>query len=109
MTEEIAWVPDSCTLPTVERPVRRAEFDDVFALTRSIERPNERSARFRLTGRPGLAPLLSDLAARESECCSFFTFAVNPLPSGDVDFDIAVPAAHVDVLDALVARAGQHA
>jgi hypothetical protein len=24
------WVPEACTLPTVEQPLRRAEFDDLF-------------------------------------------------------------------------------
>ena len=25
------WVPEACTLPTVDRPLRLAEFDDLFA------------------------------------------------------------------------------
>ncbi|MFD6394998.1 hypothetical protein [Nocardia sp. NPDC060259] len=25
------WVPDACTLPTVEQPIRVAEFDRFFA------------------------------------------------------------------------------
>jgi len=59
------------------------------------------------TSRPGLADEVTDLAARENECCSFFTFTVTPLPSGDVRFDVEVPAGRVDVLDAMVARAGR--
>ena len=27
----MAWVPEACTLPTVEQPVRVAEFDELFA------------------------------------------------------------------------------
>jgi hypothetical protein len=26
----VGWVPEACTLPTAERPVRRAEFDNLF-------------------------------------------------------------------------------
>jgi hypothetical protein len=25
-----SWVPDACTLPTVEQPLRAQEFDDLF-------------------------------------------------------------------------------
>ncbi len=25
-----SWVPDACTLPTVEQPLRLKEFDDLF-------------------------------------------------------------------------------
>lgn len=109
MTEDLAWMPEACTLPTVERPFRRAEFDDLFAGAVSIERPTERQARFLLAGRAGLADQVSDLAARENQCCSFFTFTVTPLRSGDVAFDVEVPAAYVDVLDAFVYHAARQA
>ena len=33
------WAPDACTLPTVERPLRVAEFDDLFTAVRRSERP----------------------------------------------------------------------
>jgi hypothetical protein len=29
--EERGWVPEACTLPTAERPLRLAEFDQLFA------------------------------------------------------------------------------
>lgn len=109
MTEDLAWVPETCTLPTAEQPLRRAEFDEVFAGVLSVERATDRHVRFRLAGRPGLVDEVSDLAARENDCCSFFTFTVTPLPSGDVGFDVEVPAGHVEVLDAMVARAGRQA
>lgn len=107
MTEDVAWVPEACTLPTAEQPLRCAEFDEVFAGVVSIERLSERHARFYLAARPGLGDEVSSLAARENECCSFFTFTVTPRPSGVVGFDVRVPAGQVGVLDALVARAGQ--
>jgi len=59
-----------------------------------------------LTGPSGLATRVRDLARRETECCSFFTFAVSeePATAGErVMLDVRVPAAHADVLAALVA------
>ncbi len=97
-----AWVPQACTLPTAERPFRLAEFDALFA--RAIgpgERVNDRHLRLLLSGGPDV----SDLAARESECCSFFTFTVAADGPGRVRLDIEVPVAHIDVLDAVAERA----
>ena len=35
----MAWVPEACTLPTVEQPLRVAEFDELFATAvRPVER-----------------------------------------------------------------------
>lgn len=48
---------------------------------------------------------MQDLADRENECCSFFGFTVASDVPGRVVFDIEVPAAHIDVLDALADRA----
>ena len=44
-----------------------------------------------------------DLARRESECCSFFTFEFESV-GDDVVMRIGVPPEHVEVLDALEAR-----
>ena len=49
------------------------------------------------------SPLLADLARRESECCSFFTFEFESLGDDlgdDVVMHIAVPPEHVGLLDA---------
>jgi hypothetical protein len=32
VTTDSVWVPEACTLPTVEQPFRVAEFDDLFAV-----------------------------------------------------------------------------
>jgi hypothetical protein len=105
MSDDLTWVRDACTLPTAERPLRRAEFDDLFAATVDIQRPSERHLRVAVTGDGDLAAQVRDLAARETDCCSFFTFTVTPASPGRVVLDIEVPAGHVDVLDALAARA----
>jgi hypothetical protein len=96
-------VLESCTLPTVERPLRLDEFDDIFwtALTAQT-RLSAAVLRWSLESRAeGVA---RDLAARETQCCSFFTFTFTS--RGDtVQMDVRVPAARSEVLDALAARA----
>ena len=98
------WVgPDACTLPTVEQPVRAAEFNSLFgdALT-SVERASRTSARFALTDGEETAGRAQDLAARETECCSFFTFTITPTGPVSAVMEVTVPEAHADVLAALV-------
>lgn len=102
------WVPLACTLPTREQPLRSAEFDALFAasLTR-VERPEPTRARLLLAAEAD--PVARDLAARETACCSFFTFSFEQAGAaagtGVVAMEVGVPAAQVAVLDALVARA----
>ena len=51
-------VPDACTLPTVDRPLRLAEFDDLFATAvRDVTAVTQTRARLRLTGAAGLEVL----------------------------------------------------
>ena len=106
-------VPDACTLPTAEQPLRLAEFDELFTdAVRAVDRIDATHARLRLTGRTGLAATVRDLTARETECCSFFTFSVATEPAGGgetVILDVAVPERHRDVLAALAGRARQAA
>jgi hypothetical protein len=99
------WIPEACTLPTAQRPLRRAEFDNVFAMARERHRPNATHLRLVLSGPDGLKATVEDLAARENECCAFFAFTVTEPQPGTVLFDIQVPPAYTDVLDALAKRA----
>lgn len=102
-------VPDACTLPTAERPLRLAEFDDLFATAvRRVDSIGTTHARLHLTGPAGLAARVRDLAARETECCSFFTFTTTGEPAADgeaVILDIEVPDAYAGVLASLAQRA----
>jgi len=102
-------VPDACTLPTAERPLRLAEFDELFATAvRQVEQIGPAHGRLHLSGPAGLATRVRDLAARETECCSFFTFTTTSQPAAEgerVTLDIEVPAAHADVLASLTQRA----
>jgi hypothetical protein len=105
MTNEPAWVPDACTLPTAEQPVRIAEFDALFATARRAERLTPTRLRVSLAGPPDLLATTEDLTERETRCCSFFAFTVTEDHPGTVVLDVEVPPAHTDVLDALSARA----
>ena len=71
-----AWAPDACTLPTADQPLRIAEFDDLFA-TAVRRRHAPRPAAWSCTSNPTpeVAATAAGLAARETACCSFFTFA----------------------------------
>lgn len=95
------WAPDACTLPRAERPLRVAEFDDLFAFVVRAER--RQPPRLDLALRPIVEAAARDLAQRESECCSFFTFEFESV--GDaVVMHIAVPPSQIEVLDAIEAR-----
>ncbi|MGV9822604.1 hypothetical protein [Nocardia xishanensis] len=96
------WVPDACTLPTAEQPVRIAEFDRFFAESvRSSDRPAR--TRLDLLLDADAEPAGRDLAARESVCCSFFAFTFQATGDGPV-MRIEVPDTQIEVLDALATR-----
>lgn len=101
-----AWVPQSCTLPTKERPLRVAEWDSLFSerLT-ALSRPQPLHLCLDLAGGPGVEDRVRDLVEREGGCCSFFTFALTP---GEdlVQLNIVVDQAREAVLEALAARTG---
>lgn len=100
----MTWVPQSCTLPTEEQPLRIAEFDTLFAdALRLVERPDP--TRTRLVLDPAAEPAARSLADRETSCCSFFTFTFDHDESGLLLMDITVPEAQVGVLDAVTERA----
>ena len=109
MTDEATtptWVPDACTLPAAAQPLRRAEFDDLFATAlHHTELVGPQHLRLTLTGADGLEASVADLAARESECCSFFVFTIARPAPDTVTLDVEVPPMHTDVLAALADRA----
>ena len=95
---------EACTLPTTDRPMRLAELDDLFAESaREVIREGD-GVRIHLVGPEGLRERVRDLAGRESECCSFFTFVVDG-EDRDLTLAVSVPAERRDILDALAARA----
>ncbi len=102
-------VPDACTLPTAAQPLRLAEFGALFATAvNEVQQVDATHARLRLSGPAGLAAVVRDLTARETECCSFFVFTVaaEPAPDGEVVvLDVEVPGEHAEVLGSLAQRA----
>ncbi|BCB75070.1 hypothetical protein GCM10022251_35630 [Phytohabitans flavus] len=102
-------MPDACTLPTAERPLRLAEFDELFATAvRRVEPVTAEHVRMWLTGPAGLAETVRDLTARETQCCSFFSFTITPGAAGNGEalwLDVVVPAQYTDVLGSLAQRA----
>lgn len=103
----LAWADvEACTLPTADRPLRVAEFDDLFTTSlRSIDQSSDTHAHLVLTGDHELAHRARRLSEAETACCSFFTFTISEPQPGHVSLDIDVPPAHADVLTALLDRA----
>ena len=101
---ELLLTTDACTLPAVDRPLRLAELDALFATAlRRVERRGS-GVRLLLRGGTGLVEQVRDLTAREASCCAFFGFDLDGTDQ-DLTLDISVPPARQDVLDALADRA----
>jgi hypothetical protein len=97
-------VPESCTLPTSERPLRLAEFDTLFRTAVSgQQRTSATVLELSLTPEPEVAAAAAALAVGESRCCSFFRFVITVDPR-EVQLTIRVPETHVDVLNAVADR-----
>ncbi|NED97837.1 hypothetical protein G1H11_21285 [Phytoactinopolyspora alkaliphila] len=98
-----SFVPDSCTLPTAEQPLRVAEFQALFAASlREVRRASSTQLVLELDADPGVEHVTRDLAAREGQCCSFFTFSFTrgeASPGRSLEMSVSVPNVHVAVLD----------
>ena len=105
-TSENLWVPSACTLPTVEQPLRAAEFEQLFARSvQAVRRVDPTTLD--LTIASTAEAEVRDLARREIACCSFFTFDFLPADAAALVLRIGVPvsATYTAVLDAVQARA----
>lgn len=97
-------IPSACTLPTAERPIRLKEFGELLASSsRRGERLSATSLTLYLAGEAGLEQSVRELAARESDCCSFFAFEISA-DQADVIMTITVPPQHSGILDSLEAK-----
>ncbi|MXM65886.1 hypothetical protein GR925_21140 [Streptomyces sp. HUCO-GS316] len=104
---DLDWVPQSCTLPTEERPLRVAAWDGLLTdRLRRVSRPEPLRLRLDLGSDTGIEARVRDLVGRESGCCAFFDFTV-AVDSGAVLLDVAVEQVHAPVLASLAARAGR--
>ena len=109
MTENLLvsddWVPEACTLPTVERPLRRSEFDALFSEdVANVEQISPTHLRFELRAHPDAAARAAGLAVKETGCCSFFNFDL-AIGEGNVSMTVSTDATHAAVLAALCDRA----
>ncbi len=105
VSPEALWVPSSCSLPTVDQPLRRAELNELFAsAVDEVERTSPTSLRLTLRAEPDVAATAAQLAAREVHCCGFFTFTLTVAPLSLI-LDVATPHSRIDVLDGLQTRA----
>ena len=96
-------VPEACTLPTIERPLRLIEFDGLFA--RGLTAQQRLSATLlRWSLDRGVESEARDLTEQETACCSFFTFDFTVVGAA-LQLDVQVPPTQVKVLDELAARA----
>ena len=101
----MTWVPEACTLPTVEQPLRVAEFDDLFATAVApAEREGSTGLRVHLPAGAEVVAAVRELVAREMGCCSFFAFEVLSSSTG-TELRVRVPESQIVVLDAMVQRA----
>lgn len=105
LISEDDWVPASCTLPTAEQPLRRREFDDLFAQdVLAVSQTSPVEVRFELRADPDVASRAAGLAAKETGCCSFFTFELT-IADSTIGMVVSTEPAHETVLAALAARA----
>ncbi|MFI5959326.1 hypothetical protein [Cryptosporangium sp. NPDC051539] len=103
-TSSAEWAPSSCTLPTADRPLRIAEFDNLFTTAaRRVERLGPTRARILLL--EAARAQAADITARETACCSFFTFTFTPADADTLWLGVEVPGEQVAVLDGLIERA----
>lgn len=98
-------VPEACTLPMVEQPMRVAEWDNLIVnAVQRVQRLEPGWLRLYLTPGEAMEVKTRDLASREAQCCSFFSFDVTAT-GGQLRLDVRVPAAHTEVLDGVERRA----
>jgi hypothetical protein len=89
-------ISEFCTLHTAEQTFRVAEFDQLFA--NHLRRADRVDAQtLDLTLDPESRATVEDLTARETECCSFFTFTLSG--TTELHLRITVPPTQTAVLD----------
>ncbi|WP_100448801.1 hypothetical protein [Glycomyces xiaoerkulensis] len=98
------WPPvEACTLPTEERPLRAAEFNDLLGeAADDVERVDPTLLRMSLEPTPATAARIAELATRETDCCGFFTFVLTAADQR-LTLEVTVPPEQAAVLDGLEA------
>lgn len=100
-----SWIPESCTLPSVDRPLRLTQFDELLGSDAvGVHRLGEARVAIDLRPEPAVAARTAELVTRETSCCSFFTFTLT-IRAESMVLEISTPPGYISVLDSLVARA----
>lgn len=100
-----SFVPDTCTLPTAEQPRRVDEFDELYrTAVRGVRRVGSTRIDLDLVPAPANAARAAELSARETACCSFFTFTL-AIGARSLVLSVEAPPAQADVLAAAADRA----
>ena len=94
-------IPIACSLDAGAMGDRLQEWQVLLAQS-SAREPTDAGYRLTFARDPELAAALADLAAREIECCPFFTFALT-MASDGLQFDVAVPEDARALVDPLFA------
>jgi len=89
----------------VERPLRAAEFDELFATALRAARPEPTLLRLTLDGSDRVETATRDLVTREAACCSSFDFTLTRTPDHLLQLEIRVPAERTGLMDGIAARA----
>lgn len=92
--------PIACSLDGPGMTERLAEFRELFADALVGRDRTAGGIRFRFRANEAIESRVRDLARRENECCSFFTFTIT-VAGGEVLWDASVPADARPVLDDL--------
>jgi MerR family copper efflux transcriptional regulator len=103
----VAKIPIACTLSADERVDRRGEWSEMLgrAATRELR---DTGAHLTFAPDPGVAAELADLAAREVDCCAFFTFMLTVTHDG-VGLDISAPTEAHELVKAFLAASSRSA
>jgi hypothetical protein len=94
----------SCTLDVSGRLARLAEFDEFFAASvTGTQRAGPTRLRLELRPDRQAGQQAGALAAAETACCSFFSFALTAT-AGRLVLDVTVTPPNQDALDRMAAR-----
>ena len=93
--------PIGCTLSSDDRAGRASAWAELLAHATDHE-PTARGVRMRFDAEPRLVSAVADLAVREAECCSFFSFTLT-VDAERAWFEVAAPPDGRVVVDALFA------
>lgn len=99
-----ATVAIACTLSSAEVIDRSAEWADLLDHV-TDRQPTPAGVRLRLEADPRIVGRAADLAAREVDCCAFFSFTIG-LGSGGAWLEVGAPPDGRPVLDALFGAVG---